>query len=139
PHPLLLDAEPMGIWIPCSEQLEPSFIARNPYYQEFLLPRGIGQVVAARLVDTDALRGYMGVHRAPEQARFEPADLDGLVRIGPHLRKAAEIYCRFAAMAAEHTAGRASMDCAALGIVLVDASSRLLYANPAGEALLKEE
>jgi DNA-binding CsgD family transcriptional regulator/PAS domain-containing protein len=135
----LLDAAPPCRWILCSDQFEPSVVARNEYYRDFLAPRGIRHVVAARFHATEHVSAYVAIHRGPMHPPFDQPDLQLLGRIIPHLKRATKIHCRLAEMSMEHAAGRAFLDCAGVGIVLLDASSRLLYANPTADALLDQE
>ena len=133
---LLGEAEP-GRWILLTRRPDAA-VLRSAFYQEFLRPRGIRHVIGALLAETDELRAYVCLHRGQGQTEFCPSAVETLAGLGPHLQRAAEIFCRVTAMRLEHTAGRAILDSASLGITLVDESSRLLYANPAALSLLAE-
>src|SRR4051812_31119949 len=88
PYRPVIDALPVGGWSPCTAFFDDAFVAHSAFYNEYLIPRGIRYMGAARLLTRDRFDVYIGVHRGPRNAPFVRADLQRLERIGRHLGRA---------------------------------------------------
>ena len=110
------------------DDFTPAEIARDPYYQEFLAPHGLGYHAAATLASgSDEL--ILSLKRPAHRGHYDGYELDQLQRALPHLRRAA----RTAAMA-----WRASFDGQldsfahiGIGAVLLDRRGRVVEVNQA--------
>jgi len=137
PYRPVIDALPVGGWSTCRAYFDDQFVARSAFYSEYLIPRGIRYMSAARLLTRDRFDVYLGVHRAPRQAPFARAELQRLERVGRHLGRAAGAFLDVTQTRLGHAAGLGALEQIVKPTLLVDVDGRVLYANPAAEAALR--
>ena len=108
-------------------------IARSPYYQELLRPRGLKWFAGVKVGETDDIWGLM-LQRTPAQGPFSPDELACLAKLSRSLAGAAELAQAFgfarmeAALAAFETSGSA--------VAAIDRNGEVARLNAAAERLL---
>lgn len=110
------------------DDFSPAEMARDPYYQEFLAPHGLGYHAAATLAGgPDEL--VLSLKRPARRGHYDGFELDQLQRALPHLRQAA----RTAAMAwrASFTGQLDAFAHIGIGAVLLDRRGRAVEVNEA--------
>jgi DNA-binding CsgD family transcriptional regulator len=137
PYRPLIDALPVGGWSSCAAFFDDRFVAHNAFYNEYLIPRGIRYMAAARLLARDRFDVYLGVHRGPRQAPFGHHELQRLEHIGRHLGRAAGAYLDVTHTRLGHALGLGTLEQIAKPTLLVDVDGHVLYANPSAEAALR--
>jgi DNA-binding CsgD family transcriptional regulator len=85
----------------------------------------------------DGAFGAFGVHRSETEAPFSKAEKRQAEVLLPHLKRALQLRERLAQMDIRQQAMLQAMECLALGVMLVTGTGKLLFANPAAEALLR--
>ena len=129
----------IGEWTSCHEHLDDAYVARSPFYQDFLIPVGGRYCSGAKVYQDDELVVVMGVHR---QVSSEPLGADDLVwarRIGDHVRTAMGLWRRQRDLLKASLAGNALLDRLRQPIVLVDEQLQLHYRNAAATELLASD
>jgi PAS domain-containing protein len=111
-------------------------MARNEFYQDYLLPHDMGYVGAQMLVTRQDCVAGIAIQRARGQGPFAPADLDLLDLLAPHLTRALRLQTRFAALEAQRWADEATRDRLPFAVILVDERGRVVSQNQAATDLL---
>jgi DNA-binding CsgD family transcriptional regulator len=113
-----------------------SVIAHSEFYQDYLLPLEMGYVGATILINDRQSLAAIATQRARSQGPFEPADLQSLERLAPHLTRALRLQTRFAALEAQRWADEALRDRLPFAVVLLDERGRVVSQNRAATDLL---
>jgi DNA-binding CsgD family transcriptional regulator len=111
-------------------------MARSEFYQDYLLPREMGYVGAEMLVSDPRCVAGIAIQRSRRQGPFEPAELDLLDRLAPHLTRALRLQTRFAALEAQRWADQTLRDRLPFAVILVDERGRIVSQNRAATELL---
>jgi DNA-binding CsgD family transcriptional regulator len=137
PYRPLIDALPVGGWSSCAAFFDDRFVARSAFYNEYLIPRGIRYMAAARLLARDRFDIYLGVHRGPRHTPFAHHELQRLESIGRHLGRAAGAYLDVTQTRLGHAVGLGALEQIAKPALLADVDARVVYANPAAETAFR--
>ena len=132
---LALDLEP-GQWINCWDIFDDEFVAKDRFYQEFLIPYGGRYVSGAKLIDDGPLCVILGVHRGLRSERLNPDEIAVCRRLARHLADALRSYGASAKHRHEQLLGTALLERLRAPVALLDDERRVLHANPAATALL---
>ncbi|MCQ9375252.1 helix-turn-helix transcriptional regulator [Methyloversatilis sp. XJ19-13] len=125
-----------GQWMNCREHFDDAFVARDPFYQEFLIPYGGRWVSGMKLVEDGAFVSLLAMMRGPHQIPFSKSE-DALAhRLAHHLSLAVKLY-----RTNSRLANQASNSLALLGkieapLLLIDEQRRIHFANPAARSIL---
>jgi DNA-binding CsgD family transcriptional regulator len=116
-----------------ADLLDPEEQARDPYYQEFLRPHGLGSFAAVALSPQPGVRLTMSLE-GPRP--FDSRSIEILTRLRPHVERAlattirlglTEGFSRDLLIASEH---------ATCGMILLAADGQVTFANPQAERML---
>ena len=112
-------------------------LMRSEYYNDFLLPRGMHGILGIMLWRQDNASAILNITRSPRHGDFMPRDVDALRPFLPHMRRAVEMAGRLPAAAGSGfellAAGLRE------GVMLLDVTGRLTYANAAAEQILQRQ
>lgn len=111
---------PTGQWASCHEHFDDDFVAKDPFYQDFLLPAGGRWCSGAKVFQDDELVVFMGAHRAVGTPPLEPEALDLVRRFGEHVATALRLWRRQNQLLKASLAGNALLDRLGLPILLID-------------------
>jgi DNA-binding CsgD family transcriptional regulator/PAS domain-containing protein len=114
-------------------ELSRAELERSDVYVDWAAPNGLHELAAVLVERSSALTVTLAVNRSRRGDAFGRDELQLLERVTPHLRRAFRIQQRLAASWANDPA----LDRLRDGVVLVDREARVLFANPAAEALLR--
>ena len=128
--------------IPCvvlGEELIPTTAMLRTEWADYLRAIRLQHVIGAQYPLSGGRIGLLGIHRSPEEGPFCETDRQRLQRILPHLQRAMQIRDRL--QAAEHAAEFAQNTLCgmSIGLVVIDASRRVLFTNAVGERILREK
>jgi hypothetical protein len=137
PYRRVLETRPTGAWTTCADFFDDAFVARDAFYNDYLLPRGVRYMSAARVLTSDAYDAYVGVHRGPRDGPFARDVVDRLARLGGQFGRALRLHLDTVQSRIESEVGTAGLDRMAQPALLVDPDARILHANPAAEARLR--
>lgn len=114
----------------------PQEIASHPIYVDFFARVGFGWLMSCVVLpDRDRLVA-LSVPRAQEKGAFTNEEKARLALVGRHVEQSLRLSLRIAALEASESTLRAALDRIEVGILLLDAQDRLVFANAAGEAQL---
>ena len=126
-------------WVRCNDFFDDAYVAKSAFYNEYLGPRGTRYMASARIVADAQFDAFVGIHRGRTDEPFAPAVIERVARIGRHLGRAVEVYLEVTRTGLGRTTAAAMPEQLTTPAVLVDGGARVLFANPAAEALLARE
>lgn len=136
PRRLAVEARPAGRLSLCHEQFDEDFVRRSEFYNDFLLPQGGRFLMSTKLAATDGVSAYLSFHRNVRQGCFEQEDARQAERLIPHATRAAGLMLHLSQLQTRSQQLEAALDRVEWGIIVTDASGKVLLANAAADALL---
>lgn len=129
---------PVGAVYRFNDLMPRSSFERTEFYNEFWRPQHQEYGIFSNLANgKDAVAG-IGFYRSGQRGVFD-AEAEATLRLlTPHLRRAVLLNLRIGRAESERDATVEALDRFGCGALLVDAEGRILYANAAGEAVLRE-
>lgn len=103
-------------------------LPHEPFYRDFLYPRGYGWVAATRFEIPNGDRLYFSLERKYERGAFEPEYVAYLNRLRPHLGRAALLSARLGLKRAQAMAD--ALEAVGLPCAVLRGPGRLYAANP---------
>jgi DNA-binding CsgD family transcriptional regulator len=110
--------------------------ARTAIYNEFFAPHGMHEGIGAALLMGKEAWAALGLWRNAEDGVFSTTDADLLTSIVPHLQRALQLSQRLADLELAQDASAELLDRLHQASLLVDAASRVVFANHAAEKIL---
>ena len=136
PRLALISPLPVGKWVACQEHFDDDFVARDPFFQNYLLRHGSRYLYAAKVLEDDATMVVMGHHRPPGNPLVDPGERAAIERIGGHIAEALRIQKQL----------RSAIECDALGyallvrlnqpVILLDRDRNITFCNESAKAIL---
>jgi DNA-binding CsgD family transcriptional regulator len=111
---------------------------RTSFYNEFLAPQGLNLALLMNLVRDGNATSGTGFYRSWNEGPFEREEIRLLQAIGPHLRRAVALNLRLGRLEMERHSSAEMLNRCDRGAVLVDKNARVLFANVAAEAILRD-
>ena len=111
---------------------------RTEYFNDFLRPLGVLHAIGMVPFRTGTGLALLSLMRPIGAPSFVDADFQLLHRFMPHLQRALAIHRRLEAVDLARIAASEALDCMAFGVVILDASGRVLFHNEHTRALLKQ-
>lgn len=133
--PLLLSATMTG-WLHCHEHLSDEVVAKNAFYQDFLIPAGGRYVSGTKIVDDESLTVVLGVHRGVGSQPLGEVEVQFLEKLRIHLAEAMAIYRYLAARQFESSIGYAILDGLHHPTLLIDTNRSIRFTNAAAKKIL---
>jgi DNA-binding CsgD family transcriptional regulator len=121
------------------EQLIPHRdLARTAFFNDFARHFDVTRCLAGMLdVDARAL-SCLSINRGERGTPFDAEDRALLQALMPHLQRALELHRRLADADVQLTARADALDRVSHGVLVLSAAGRLVFANRAGEAILRD-
>lgn len=137
PHvvPALALASEPGQWVHCQDRFDDDFIDRDPFYQEFLLPRGGRFTSCAKLLEEADMAVLLLMQRGQGQPPLSPDEIAIFDRLRRHLASALRLQLERGGRAGAGVARRI-LDRMRQALVLTDEDLRIVYRNPSAQRLL---
>lgn len=89
----------------------------------------------SQMCPAPGIQAGVALHRTRKMGRFEPGDVDRFAILHRHIERALALGFRFGSIGSMHQGCTELLDRNPAGIVLLDASQRVVYANQAAERL----
>lgn len=110
---------------------------RDPFFQDFSRRHGLGDLAAYPVIDpVDRSLLSVSAFRDARHGAYEAADVTRLQVLAPHVVRAAEMTARFAEAKAHAEDLLSSLDRMRFGILLLDRSGSLRYANAVAQGFM---
>lgn len=109
-------------------------LVKSAFHNEWSRPQGYSTIMGSVIL---AERGWQTVLMLPGRDPFDQDRLDLLELLAPHLRRAVQMNIRLMQGDLDSRATAALLENAATAAFVIDGDARLLFANPAAEALFE--
>ena len=130
------DKVPVGGVFACQELFDDRFVARNEFYQDFLIPGGLRYMLGSTLARSPKHQASLALLRANGRPAFDRADIAAASRLAPHLQRALQMILSNSDARDALIAGEVSLDGLDEGVVLLNAAGKAGHVNAAGRAML---
>lgn len=117
--------------------VKPEEQQQSGFYQEWLRYLGIHHMLGAIFPAADGAIGVLGIHRAQEAGAYNASERRQAALLLPHLQRALRLGQRLASTSLVQETGVQVLDCLDVGVLVVDGSCRVMYANAEAEAILR--
>lgn len=111
-------------------------VETHPFYAEYLAAHGLRWFAGTVLASDPGIWIGLAVHRAREKAPFNDDELALLQRLGHHVENALRLGIRLLDAEVAAAALGEVLSRLTVGVFLVDAGGRIVFANPAADRLL---
>jgi len=129
PRRPLADHIPIGTLAVCHRNFDSSYVRTSEFYQDFLIPFGGRFLAVARLGEHGTENTVIGFMRGERYGAYERSDLEALNKLLPHLKRASDIHRELTALRGISAASAKALDQASIGVSVVDANGRAIWAN----------
>lgn len=109
---------------------------RSSFFNEWARPSGQTEYAGVAVVNAGEEFAFVGLSRGPKLGAFDDTELKHLSLLGPHLRRATQIWMKLGATRATDLPLEAAFDRIAHAVLLTDSGSRVRFANRAAHELL---
>lgn len=118
-----------------TDLVDPEELRRTEFYAGFAKPQGAFHFLGASVKVGGAAQLMLGLHRPEHHAAFAPVERQALERLVPHLVRAMQVTLTLQRAEAVRDAMGGALDGLDLGVVLLDAEGRTVFANRMAERL----
>ena len=113
-------------------------LVKTEFYNEILRPQDIRYIACNHFHKTTETISYLSAYRTDRQGDFTQHELEILNTIGPHLKRAGQLHLKFAEVTARRDILSGMLDQVAVGMILVDSTSKILATNRIADELVAE-
>jgi DNA-binding CsgD family transcriptional regulator len=136
PRANLVMSMPQGQWISCHDNFDDTFVARNAFYRDYLIPCGGRYVSGAKIYQDEDLIVLIGIHRGRGSLPLNAGELGLCRRLGQHIETSLGMWRRLRSQTQHALVGRAVLSQLAVPVMLVDEQLQIHYRNDAASSLL---
>lgn len=136
PRAELVGRSPVGYWIACDEHFDDEYVAKSPFYQDFLIPYGGRYVYGAKVLEDESQAVVIAFHRGRDSVQLDRGERSDLERIAWHVKEAFKLQSATAQAAQGRALGLAVLERMRQPLVVLDANRRIVFANASGRELL---
>jgi DNA-binding CsgD family transcriptional regulator len=130
---------PAGAFLIDWQIIQKPRLMRSEYYNDFLLRRDIHGVLGLMVWRQGAEAAIINLTRPPAKGEFLPEHAHLLAPFMPHLRRAVGISGQLPAWRGQSEGFDAALTASRPAVLVLDATGRVLYANPAAEGILSAQ
>lgn len=127
---------PAGRWAHCHEMFDDAFVARDHFYQEFLLPYGGRWSSGIKLMEEGGVAVIFAVTRRPERGPMAGDDLVLCDRLSWHVAKAFRLTERYRLSDDGTGVISAAMNQLGVPVFLLDGDCRIRFSNSSARSLM---
>ena len=131
---VVLQLDP-GKWLHCHEMFDDDFVARDPFYQEFLIPIGRRYVSGCKLIDNTSVCVVFSVLRAVGENPLGSPEIQFLDRLIPHLTRAVQMQLQNYTFSTKALIGHALVNKLRQPVMLLTTDGSVVLANEAAKRL----
>lgn len=137
PHVTLLRNAKVHEWNFCQRTIFPGVVNRSEFYQDFLLPRGLGYALLAVVDEDESSMTSFVAMRSNEMRPFDSDNKMDALRFSSHLQRAIRMQQKMTGLLNQVDLGAMAIDALSVAILIVDDSGRILHLNQKTEELFK--
>jgi DNA-binding CsgD family transcriptional regulator/PAS domain-containing protein len=123
-------------WMHCHQVFDDAFVARDRFYQEFLIPYGGRYLSGTKLVEDDEVVFFLGILRGVGAAPIGPAEMPFLQSLKHHVTEALRNHLELRKAYAEVEMARALFAQFRHPMILVDENRGIWHCNSAAREFL---
>lgn len=136
PRLAAIQRKDIGQWMHCHEMFDDDFVARDPFYQEFLIPIGRRYVSGYKLVDNENVCVVFSVLRAVGESPLGSPEIQFLDKLLPHLARAVRMQLQNYTFSTKALVGHALVNKLRQPVMLLTTDGSVVLANEAANRLL---
>lgn len=136
PRLALVKTWPVGRWLACQEHFDDDYVARDPFYQKYLLPYGSRYVYGAKVWEDAETMIVFAHHRPPGKPLVDADERGALHRLGTHIAHALEIQRQQCTAVDRDALGYALLDRLRHPVILLDRDRNITFSSDAAKAIL---
>jgi DNA-binding CsgD family transcriptional regulator len=110
---------------------------RTDLYNEWCKPQGIEATLATNLLIEGPVSTVIAAHRPYSKGDFDASETKLFAALIPHLQRAVQLRLRLAGLDGLTEGSAEILNRLAMGVLLVDAEARVIFANRAAEGILR--
>lgn len=110
----------------------------TPFFKEWALPSGHRDVLNGTVMKSGTRYGTFNLHTSTSRDLTTPQELEICTLLAPHVRRAITIGDLFDVVASKATSLQATLDTLNAPVLVTDVHARVVHANRAGEAMLRD-
>jgi DNA-binding CsgD family transcriptional regulator/PAS domain-containing protein len=130
---------PVGTVMTRAMLIDDDELYESRYYQEWIKPQGLGDMIAFKIVQTDQRIGFLTANRLETYARYGDADIRLLTLLSPHVCRAITISDALNLKTIRSETLEATLNALTSGVYLVDRLGRIIYMNRAAEQQIESD
>jgi DNA-binding CsgD family transcriptional regulator/PAS domain-containing protein len=129
---------PLGQLARCDQFFDERFVARNEFFQDFLLPRGRRYTMGAQLYRDSRFDFYVSFYHSVGRDTFDEQQMRQAQALVPHLQRVARMLVQHDAALVACEWGQSALDTLDQGVLVLDETGDVLSANRRAEAILQQ-
>lgn len=130
---------PMGEVLMCQQIFDDTFVARNEFFQEFLIPRRRRYTMGAHLYRDAQLDFYVTFYHRVGREPFSSAQHERARHVVPHLQRLTRLLRTTDEWRTAALHGEQALDALDQGVLLLDGQGKVVFSNQRGQALLRAQ
>jgi PAS domain-containing protein/DNA-binding CsgD family transcriptional regulator len=138
PFRMIQEEAACGALARLSDRLPASALRRSEWYNDYVFAGGVCDVLGTKLHENASHMVMIGLHRAIGDTDPFPRDETALAMLIPPLRNAARLHLDLIGIGVRSAIARAKFNHLQTGVIFTDGSGRIVEANQAGEAILRD-
>jgi len=111
-------------------------IVEHPFYRDFLLPQGLGWFAGTSISPDRRVIAALSIQRSRAKPPYSDEELALVERLGRHVEAALRLSIRLINAEVTNLALGEALSRLGVGVFLVDSVGRVVFANPAAEAMV---
>jgi DNA-binding CsgD family transcriptional regulator len=127
----------VGDWLHCHQVFDDTFVANDPFYQEFLIPLGRRYVSICKLLDDSGACVIFGVLRGISDQPLGTPEIAFLDKLKPHLIRAVRMQAQNFIFSTKALVGHALVNKLRQPVMLLTTDGHLVLINEAANRLLE--
>lgn len=127
---------PLGQVVTLREFIPEEELVKTEYYQQYIAPIGVGQIMGVDMADPNGLNARLRVTRHVGQPEFSEQDKAIVASIVPHLEQAIALHSRIARAESERLVFEDAVDQLSVSTFVLDQQANIIRINAAGQRLL---
>jgi DNA-binding CsgD family transcriptional regulator len=135
PHSLYMDKQPTGTLVASDEIISLSELKKTAFYDEVFRPQDVAHVAMIPLESRRGFTAAFNLCRSERQGPFEEQEMATLRRLVPHMVRSTALGFRLQGYRALQRAEFQVLDRLSAGVILLDRSAKIIFANKAAELL----